>query len=428
MASLMDFKTISTRYDFVGTHNFLADGAAISGYWITVNYASNTDGNLATGYKVFDNSSLAMDATVSNIDFGSTGPSVVNSGGYDVFAGQLIQENIFVDRTGAVNDQHFIYGLGVADTVNFNDISNYAYTSARYTSSTTYNFTVTTTVYSDIPGTTPQDYSVNTLQLDWSDRITSKALLTAVINANAHLEAGVIVPDNSQYISSPSALDPTIDTTITSFAKGTTIQASNSTIVCFAKGSLIAAEQGSVAVEKLKVGDKVLTVTGKYETIKWVGHRRVNCNKHSRPTEAWPVKVSKDAFGAGMPNQDLYLSPAHSVYVYGHLVPIIHLVNDVTIVQEERPTVIYYHIELDHHSVIYAQGLPSETFLDSTNRKFFMTASSNVTSLADADEEFSEMAGRDKYLANCFAPFVTEGPVLDAIYEKLVGKLLAKAA
>jgi hypothetical protein len=116
--------------------------------------------------------------------------------------------------------------------------------------------------------------------------------------------------------------------------------------------------------------------------------------------------------------------------VYGHLVPIIHLVNDVTIVQEERPTVIYYHIELDHHSVIYAQGLPSETFLDSTNRKFFMTASSNVTTLAGADEEFSEAAGREKYLANCFAPFVTEGPVLEAIYEKLVGKvkLLAKAA
>ena len=202
----------------------------------------------------------------------------------------------------------------------------------------------------------------------------------------------------------------------------TTVAAEPSTIVCFAKGSLIAAQSGSVAVEKLKVGDKVLTVTGQYETIKWVGHRRVNCNKHSRPTEAWPVRVSKDAFGAGMPNQDLYLSPAHSVYVYGHLVPIIHLVNDVTIVQEERPTVIYYHIELDHHSVIYAQGLPSETFLDSTNRKFFMTASSNVTTLAGADEEFSELAGREKYLANCFAPFVTEGPVLEAIYEKLVGK------
>jgi hypothetical protein len=425
MASLMDFKTISTRYDFVGNYNFLADGSKISGFWVTVNRPENTDGLLSTGYQVFNTGS--GDYSASNIAF--NGGGTLNNLGYDVFAGQLVQQNILIDRDGALtaNDQRFVYGFGAADTVD--TISDYAYSSSQFTSSRAYNFAVTTTVYNEI-GIPVTDYSVNSLTLDWTDRITSKGLLSAKLNAGATLDEGVVYPEFSQAYSDPSMMDTTVTMSSVSFAKGTTLQATASTIVCFAKGSLIAAQSGSVAVEKLKVGDKVLTVTGQYETIKWVGHRRVNCNKHSRPTEAWPVRVSKDAFGAGMPNQDLYLSPAHSVYVYGHLVPIIHLVNDVTIVQEERPTVIYYHIELDHHSVIYAQGLPSETFLDSTNRKFFMTASSNVTTLAGADEEFSELAGREKYLANCFAPFVTEGPVLEAIYEKLVGKvkLLAKAA
>ena len=205
----------------------------------------------------------------------------------------------------------------------------------------------------------------------------------------------------------------------------TSVSAATS-IVCFAKGSLIAAMDGELptelAVEKLKVGDKVLTISGNYEKIVWIGHRRVNCNKHSDPTQAWPVKVSKDAFGAGMPTQDLYLSPAHSVYVYGHLVPIQHLVNGITITQEERPTVTYYHIELAQHSVIYAQGLPSETFLDSLNRQFFIEGNDAKIATLDLNEvEFAESA-RDHYLEHCYAPFVTEGPVLEAIFAKVLAK------
>ena len=371
----MPFSTNATRYDFSTSDN-MSLGYSISGYWTAFN----------------------EDTVVDGINYS---------------AGSIVNESILIDRDGVgstAGDFWYKYGLGGADTVSA--IGNIA--SAIDPETGAYYYHVETTAYNDAAG------AFNTLALDWS----------LIPPTNAHLNTdtyvtvldGEIVDQNYQSFElfNLHRMDPTTTDTLITFGSATVN--ATSTIVCFAKGSLIAAEQGSVAVEKLKVGDKVLTVTGKYETIKWVGHRRVNCNKHSRPTEAWPVKVSKDAFGAGMPNQDLYLSPAHSVYVYGHLVPIIHLVNDVTIVQEERPTVIYYHIELDHHSVIYAQGLPSETFLDSTNRKFFMTASSNVTSLADADEEFSEMAGRDKYLANCFAPFVTEGPVLDAIYEKLVGK------
>ena len=371
----MTFLTNATRYEF-STSDSMSLGYSISGYWTAFNV--NTEVN-----------------------------------GISYIAGAIFNQDIKVDRDGSLTntsgDFYYKYGLGSEDTVSA--IGNIA----SAVIGDTYYYHVETTAYNDAAG------AFNTLGLDWSLIPPSDA--TLYTNTYVRIEDGEIVDENyeSFEIFNNDRWNPSSEDILGSF-KATVVAAEPSTIVCFAKGSLIAAEQGSIAVEKLKVGDKVLTVTGQYETIKWLGHRRVNCNKHSRPTEAWPVRVSKDAFGAGMPNQDLYLSPAHSVYVYGHLVPIIHLVNDVTIVQEERPTVIYYHIELDHHSVIYAQGLPSETFLDSTNRKFFMTASSNVTTLADADEEFSEAAGREKYLANCFAPFVTEGPVLEAIYEKLVGK------
>ena len=190
---------------------------------------------------------------------------------------------------------------------------------------------------------------------------------------------------------------------------------------CFAKGTLISTTRGLVAVEKLKVGDDVLTIDGEHAPIVWLGHRRVNCVKHTQPLMVHPVRVSKDAFGPGMPSADVFLSPAHAVYAYGHLVPVRHLINDVTITQEAVDSITYYHIELPQHTVIFAQGLPAETYLDSDNRQFFISAdqvASNVQTLETV--EFSENYGRDLYLANCYAPFVTEGPVLEAIQEKLL--------
>ena len=191
-------------------------------------------------------------------------------------------------------------------------------------------------------------------------------------------------------------------------------------VVCFAKGTLISTTKGLVAVEKLKAGDEVLTIDGDYAPIVWAGHRRVNCVKHSQPELANPVRVSKDAFGPGMPSAEVFLSPAHAVYAYGHLVPVRHLINDVTITQESVDSITYYHIELPKHTVIFAQGLPAETYLDSDNRAFFISADqpANVEPLQTV--EFSENYGRDLYLANCYAPFVTEGPVLEAIQEKLL--------
>ncbi|MBU3568581.1 Hint domain-containing protein, partial [Polynucleobacter alcilacus] len=43
--------------------------------------------------------------------------------------------------------------------------------------------------------------------------------------------------------------------------------------VCYAKGTHITTDRGPVAVEDLQVGDLVLTVSGKYEPISWLGHR-----------------------------------------------------------------------------------------------------------------------------------------------------------
>jgi hypothetical protein len=61
-----------------------------------------------------------------------------------------------------------------------------------------------------------------------------------------------------------------------------------------------------------------------------------------------------------------YVSPAHAIYIDGILILASNLVNGVTIVANAKPEAIsltYFHIELDTHEAILAEGLAVESFL-----------------------------------------------------------------
>jgi len=61
---------------------------------------------------------------------------------------------------------------------------------------------------------------------------------------------------------------------------------------------------------------------------------------------------------------DLRLSPDHALYIGEVLIPVKHLINGSTIVQVPCDEVTYYHVELPKHSVLLAEGLAAESYLD----------------------------------------------------------------
>ena len=140
---------------------------------------------------------------------------------------------------------------------------------------------------------------------------------------------------------------------------------------CYLAGTRIAAERGDVRVEDLVIGNLVQAQGAGLTPIKWIGHRRIDCRRHPKPRNVWPVRVCPDAFGLGMPHRDLFLSPDHAVFIDGVLIPIKYLINGKTVVQEPRDTVRYFHIELAQHDILSAEGLPCESFLDTGNRADF---------------------------------------------------------
>ena len=182
------------------------------------------------------------------------------------------------------------------------------------------------------------------------------------------------------------------------------------TAVCFVSGSRLRAVRGEVAVEDLVVGDLVVTASGEARPIVWIGHKRLE-----RPApEQSPVRVRAGAFGEGLPTRDLRLSPGHAVCVdvMGEvLTPVGELVNGVTIVREQVDEVTYWHVELESHDVLLAEGLPCESYMDAGNRGWFGREHGRLAAIDTARVAES--------LTRYARPFVNQGPLVAAIRARL---------
>jgi hypothetical protein len=170
-------------------------------------------------------------------------------------------------------------------------------------------------------------------------------------------------------------------------------------IPCFLHGTRIRTPKGETGVEHLRIGDLVETVGGHSLPIKWVG-RQV----FKRASERWhesvlPVRISRCALDDGIPHTDLYVSPGHRLYLDSVLIAASLLVNGGSIVRampDGRDQIEYFHIELEQHEVIFAEGAAAETFQVVNGREHF-----------DNFIEYERLYGVDNY-----APMPPYAPVV----------------
>lgn len=142
--------------------------------------------------------------------------------------------------------------------------------------------------------------------------------------------------------------------------------------ICYMAGTLIATPAGEVAVETLTIGDVVLTASGETRAVRWIGRQTVT-RMFADPLRSYPVRILAGAFDDNLPKRDLYVSPDHALLVDGLLVQANALVNGTSIARIERPEerFTYFHIELEDHALLLAEGTPAETFVDNVTRRRF---------------------------------------------------------
>ena len=185
---------------------------------------------------------------------------------------------------------------------------------------------------------------------------------------------------------------------------------------CYCRGTLIRTERGENRVERLKIGDKVMTAAGVPRPIKWIGQRSYAGRFIKGNKDALPIRVSAGALDDNAPKRDLWLSPHHALYfkdaaIGGVLIEAKILVNGVSIVQSEHvKKVQYFHIELETHDVLIAEGTLAESFIDDNSRFTFHNADEYRTLYPEAAIEVAQycaprlrgrLRGRDRAAAHC---------------------------
>ncbi|MEM7523742.1 MAG: Hint domain-containing protein [Pseudomonadota bacterium] len=152
------------------------------------------------------------------------------------------------------------------------------------------------------------------------------------------------------------------------------VSESNGVVICFGEGAMISlADGGARAVEDLKVGDLVATDGGGPKAIRWIGRRRVSAMELRRHPALRPIAIAPGALGESTPSRQLIVSPQHRMLIRGPVVsrmfgvesclaPAKRLLSlpGVTCVEADQP-VVYFHLLLDGHHVVYANDAPAES-------------------------------------------------------------------
>ncbi len=188
--------------------------------------------------------------------------------------------------------------------------------------------------------------------------------------------------------------------------------------ICYLAGTHVLTDRGEVLVEMLRVGDSVVTPRDLNEcmVVRWTGRQHLEgaCVAHGQP-----VLIRLGALGGGMPFRDLRVSGDHCLYLDGNLVPARLLVNNTTIVVETHHLALdYINVEFDRHTVMIAEGVEAESYLDCGNRARFDNAT-------EPCEWLSTRMERDAtaWFHHAFALPVWEGAGLDVLRARLAGRV-----
>ncbi|MEO9517874.1 MAG: Hint domain-containing protein [Paracoccaceae bacterium] len=143
--------------------------------------------------------------------------------------------------------------------------------------------------------------------------------------------------------------------------------------VCFADGTLITTRNGQVAVENLKVGDDVMTMDSGYQPVRWIGSRTLDAIDLTVNPKLKPIRIKAGALGEGLPEQDLFVSPQHRLFVRSAIAQRMFGASEVLIpakklliidgidVDQDALSVTYTHFLFEKHEIVFSNQAPSES-------------------------------------------------------------------
>lgn len=208
------------------------------------------------------------------------------------------------------------------------------------------------------------------------------------------------------------------------YSLGTAADGSLTYEVCFLSGSLIKMFNGEQRIEDIRIGDEIMTFdyASNQEVasrVKWVGNKKATVKPWLSDDEAgYPVRIVKNAIADGVPHEDLLITAEHCLFFDGQFIPVRMLVNGSTIFYDNSiMAYTYYHIETERHSVITANGMLTESYLDTGNRHSFKQDGEFVL--------FSKPLSKKTWEQDSCHPLMVEREVVEPLYHQIKERAVA---
>ena len=182
---------------------------------------------------------------------------------------------------------------------------------------------------------------------------------------------------------------------------------------CFASGTTIATPDGDKAIETFQAGDRVLTRDGRSVPVVWVARQAVS-NPRAVELGRCPVRIEAGALGPGLPAAPLTVTGDHALLFGDLLINAGALVNGTSIrlvPLAEMPTKFtWWHLELEEHEAVMANGVAAESFVDYNGRSGF-----------DNYGEYLDLAGSDRHIVEMPLARISSQRLLPAELCELLG-------
>lgn len=144
-------------------------------------------------------------------------------------------------------------------------------------------------------------------------------------------------------------------------------------VMCLVRGTLVDTPEGPRRIEDIRRGDLVLTRDRGAQPVRWIGSRTVDAATLAAHASLRPIRIRAGALGRGIPVQDLMVSPQHRILVRSAIARRMFGQDEVLVaarqllalegveVDETAAEVEYFHLLLDRHEVIIANGVETES-------------------------------------------------------------------
>ncbi|MCT4554689.1 MAG: Hint domain-containing protein [Pelagimonas sp.] len=203
----------------------------------------------------------------------------------------------------------------------------------------------------------------NAVVLAETQTINGSDTATVVIDGQSNSSVGLFIEEEASQDTELNHINETVG--VVAFEDGL--------IPCFTAGTRITTQRGEMDVSALRAGDLVFTRDAGFQPIRWICNSTMSTERLLREPDLAPITVKKDAFGPGLPMQDMQVSPQHRFLLRGWQVQLQYATSEVLVparglldgrracaVAPADP-VTYIHLLLDDHQILYANGTPTES-------------------------------------------------------------------